>query len=77
MNGCSKACGRQAQERNVTVETHVLVGQPANRIPKTAATAGADLIGAGHRGRSAFREWVTSRRVVSHAHCPVLVVRAR
>ena len=71
---------RQAQERNVTVETHVLVGHPADQILRTAATHGADLIVVGHRGRSAIREWVsgsTSRRVVSHANCPVLVVRAR
>jgi nucleotide-binding universal stress UspA family protein len=71
---------RQAQERQVTLETHVLVGHAAHQILKTAATYAADLIVVGHRGRSAIREWVsgsTSRRVVSHATCPVLVVRAR
>jgi nucleotide-binding universal stress UspA family protein len=39
-----------------------------------------DLIVVGHRGRSAIAEWVsgsTSRRVVSHANGPVLVVRGR
>jgi nucleotide-binding universal stress UspA family protein len=49
-------------------------------ILKTATAQDADLIVVGHRGRSAIREWVsgsTSRRVVSHANCPVLVVRAR
>jgi nucleotide-binding universal stress UspA family protein len=71
---------RQAQERNVTLQTHVLVGHPADQILKSAAKHGADLIVVGHRGRSAIREWVsgsTSRRVVSHANCPVLVVRPR
>lgn len=71
---------RQAQERNVTLQTRVLVGHPADQILKTAATHGADLIVVGHRGRSAIREWVsgsTSRRIVTHAKCPVLVVRAR
>jgi nucleotide-binding universal stress UspA family protein len=71
---------RQAQERNVTLQTHVLVGHPADQILKTAAKHRADLIVVGHRGRSAIREWVsgsTSRRVVSHAKCSVLVVRAR
>jgi len=71
---------RQAQERNVTLRTQVLVGHPADQILKSAAKDGADLIVVGHRGRSAIREWVsgsTSRRVVSHAHCPVLVVRTR
>lgn len=71
---------RQAQERNAKMETHVLVGHPADQILKSAAKCGADLIVVGHRGRSAIREWVsgsTSRRVVTHANCPVLVVRAR
>jgi nucleotide-binding universal stress UspA family protein len=71
---------RQAQERQVELRTHVLVGHPADQILKTAAAQSADLIVVGHRGRSAIREWVsgsTSRRVVSHANCPVLVVRAR
>jgi nucleotide-binding universal stress UspA family protein len=71
---------RQAQERNVTFDTHVLVGHPADQILKAAAKFGADLIVVGHRGRSAIRDWVsgsTSRRVFTHATCPVLVVRAR
>ncbi|HEY7288516.1 MAG TPA: universal stress protein [Vicinamibacterales bacterium] len=71
---------RQAQERNVKMETHVLVGHPADQILKSGQKYGADPIVVGRRGRSAIREWVsgsTSRRVVSHANCPVLVVRAR
>ena len=71
---------RQAQERKMTVQTYIRVGHPADQILKTAAQQGADLIVVGHRGRSAIVEWVsgsTSRRVVSHAKCPVLVVRAR
>ena len=71
---------RQAQERNMTVQTYIRVGHPADQILKTAAQQGADLIVVGHRGKSAIVEWVsgsTSRRVVSHAKCPVLVVRAR
>jgi nucleotide-binding universal stress UspA family protein len=71
---------RQAQERNVTLQTYVLVGHPADQILKTASQHGADLIVVGHRGRSAIREWVsgsTSRRIVTHAKCSVLVVRAR
>jgi nucleotide-binding universal stress UspA family protein len=71
---------RQAQERHVTIQTHVLVGHPADQILKTAAAQGADLVVVGHRGRSAIREWVfgsTSHRIITHAHCPVLVVRAR
>jgi nucleotide-binding universal stress UspA family protein len=71
---------RQAEERHVTLETYVLVGHPADQILKAVAPYGANMIVVGHRGRSAIREWVsgsTSRRVFTHATCPVLVVRAR
>lgn len=71
---------RQAQERQVPLRTHVLVGHPADQILKWAAQHGVDLIVVGHRGKSAIAEWVsgsTSRRVVAHAKSPVLVVRPR
>lgn len=71
---------RQAQERNVTFETFVLVGHPADQILQAAARQGADLIVMGRRGRSAIRDWVsasTSRRAFTHATCPALMVRAR
>jgi nucleotide-binding universal stress UspA family protein len=64
----------------VTLDTNVLVEHPGDQILKSAARYGADMIVVGHRGRSAIRDWVsgsTSRRVFTHATCPVLVVRAR
>ena len=71
---------RRAEERHVPMETHILVGHPADQILRTAAASRADLIVVGHRGRSPIREWVfgsTSRRIVAHATCSVLVVRPR
>lgn len=71
---------RRAEERGVRLEAEVLVGHPADQILKVAATRGADLIVVGHRGRSAIREWLwgsTSRRIVAHANCSVLVARGR
>jgi nucleotide-binding universal stress UspA family protein len=71
---------RRAEARNLAVETQVLVGHPADQILKAAAARSVDLIVVGHRGRSPIREWVfgsTSRRIVGHARCSVLVVRAR
>jgi nucleotide-binding universal stress UspA family protein len=70
---------RQAQERNVTLETPVLVGHPADQILKSAARHGADMIVVRHQGRSAIRASVsgsTSRRVFTRPTCPVLSVRA-
>jgi len=72
--------GRRADERGVTLHTQVLVGHPADQILTTAAARSVDLIVVGHRGRSPVRQWIfgsTSRRVVGHALCSVLVVRAR
>ena len=64
----------------MTLDTHVLVGHPADQILKAAARHKADMIVVSHRGRSAIQDWVsgwTSRRVFTHASCPALVVRAR
>jgi nucleotide-binding universal stress UspA family protein len=69
---------RRAQSRGVDLETRVLVGHAAEQILRLAADTGADLIVVGHRGHSTIRQWIfgsTSRRVVSHAACSVLVVR--
>jgi len=69
---------RRAKERGVDLESRVLVGHPAEQILRLAADTAADLIVVGHRGRSPIREWLsgsTSRRVVSHSRCAVLVVR--
>ena len=71
---------QRAKERGVDLESRVLVGHPAEQILRLAADTGADLIAVGHRGRSPIREWLfgsTSRRVVSHATCSVLIVRRK
>jgi len=70
----------RAKERDVNLESRVLVGHAAEQILRLAADTGADLIVVGHRGRSAIQEWLfgsTSRRVVSYAPCSVLVVRRK
>jgi nucleotide-binding universal stress UspA family protein len=71
---------RRAKERRVDLESRVLVGHAAEQILRLAADTQADLIVVGHRGRSAIREWLfgsTSRRVVAHALCSVLVARSK
>ena len=71
---------RRAGERGVDLETRILVGHPAEQILRLAGETAADLIVVGHRGRSTIREWLfgsTSRRIVAHAACSVLVVRHR
>ena len=71
---------RTAQARGVDLETRILVGHAAEQILRLAADTGTDLIVVGHRGHSKIREWLfgsTSRRVVSHAPCSVLVARRK
>jgi nucleotide-binding universal stress UspA family protein len=66
-----KALGVEAQ----TIEA---VGHPAESIVAEAERGAFDLIIVGHRGRHGvhrFSMGSTSSRVVSHAHCDVLVVR--
>ena len=71
---------RRAQARGADLETRVLVGHAAEQILRLAADTGVDLIVVGHRGHSAIRQWIfgsTSRRVVAHAPCSVLVARPK
>jgi nucleotide-binding universal stress UspA family protein len=71
---------RRAQARGVALETRILVGHAAEQILRLAAETGSDLIVVGHRGHSKIREWIfgsTSRRVVAHAPCSVLVARRK
>lgn len=69
---------RRAEERGLSLQTRIVVGHAAEQILRLAADTGVDLIVVGHKGRSGIRQWLfgsTSRRVVSHAGCSVLVVR--
>lgn len=62
------------------VATKVIRGHPAEAITHTATRRHAGLIVIGSRGLTEFRPFLlgsVSRRVVMHAHCPVLVVKKR
>ena len=62
----------------VRIHTEFIEGSPAEAIINVAKTRGSTVIVMGSRGMSAIAELVlgsTSHRVVSHASCPVLVVR--
>lgn len=60
------------------VHTELLEGSPAETIIEVAATRQSDLIVMGSRGLGRLAGLVlgsNSQKVVSHAHCPVLIVR--
>jgi len=56
----------------------VVVGHPAVKITAYAEAHGIDLIVLGHRGKTLFERWLigsVAKKVMSYAHCSVLVVR--
>ena len=60
------------------IHVELIEGSPAEAIIAVAATRGSSLIVMGSRGLSGISEMVlgsTSHKVVSHAPCPVLIVR--
>jgi nucleotide-binding universal stress UspA family protein len=60
------------------IHTEMIEGSPAEAIINVAVTRNSDLIVMGSRGMSSFEGLLlgsNSQKVVSHAPCPVLIVR--
>jgi nucleotide-binding universal stress UspA family protein len=67
-----------AKSAGVALHTSIVVGHVADQIVQHATNETADLIVMGHRGKSLIERWLlgsVSKRVVSYAHCSVLIVR--
>jgi nucleotide-binding universal stress UspA family protein len=67
-----------AEERQVSLKTHVVAGHPVREIVDLARNLKADLLVVGARGHSALYErMIGSRadRIMHLAPCPVLVVK--
>jgi nucleotide-binding universal stress UspA family protein len=63
---------------NLKPTFEVAVGHPALQIIHKAMELGADYIIMGHRGKTLFEHWrvgSVTKRVLTHAHCSVTVVR--
>lgn len=68
----------RVSKMNLQVTFEVRVGHPADQIVSFAEEVKADLIVLGHRGRSEISRWLLgsiSKRVLSYAHCSVLIAR--
>jgi nucleotide-binding universal stress UspA family protein len=66
------------KEAGVEAKTVEAVGHPAESIVDEADRGGFNLIVVGHRGHHGVARFLlgsTALRVVTHAHCDVLVVR--
>ena len=63
---------------NVEPQFEVMVGHPAEQIVHFANEQDVDVIVMGHRGESLLQRWLlgsVAKRVLSYAHCTVVVVR--
>ena len=68
----------QAAAQGVQPRFEIAVGHPAEQIIYHAEEDGVDLIVMGHRGKTFLQRWLlgsVTKRVISYAHCMVLVVR--
>jgi nucleotide-binding universal stress UspA family protein len=77
-NAILQAASQAVGEVPASLRTELIEGPAAEAIIKVATTHQSDVIVMGSRGRSALAGLVlgsTSQKVVSHAPCPVLVVR--
>jgi nucleotide-binding universal stress UspA family protein len=73
-----KSMREQAATLEIDATFQVKVGHPAEQIVHMAKKEKADAIVMGHRGGSFLQRWMlgsVAKRVLSYAHCTVVVVR--
>ncbi len=73
-----RALKEKADAVGVCASLDILMGHPAEQIVHMALSESADMIVMGHRGESFRQKWLlgsVARRVMSYAHCPVLITR--
>ena len=70
---------KKVSDAGVTVHSHLADTSAAVAVTQTAESVGADLIIVGTRGHTGVKHFVlgsVAERVVRHAHCPVLTIKA-
>jgi len=76
--GHFKCLEELAESAGVEASFQVKAGHPAEQIVHMANEEEADAIVMGHRGESLLQRWLlgsVAKRVLSYAHCTVVVVR--
>jgi nucleotide-binding universal stress UspA family protein len=67
----------RARQKEIELETEIVVGHPAEQIIHRADTIQASLIVMGKRSHTILHRWMlgsNSERVLKYAHCPVMIV---
>jgi nucleotide-binding universal stress UspA family protein len=66
-----------ARQKEIELETDIVVGHPAEQIIHRADTIQASLIVMGKRSHTILHRWMlgsNTERVLKYAHCPVMIV---
>lgn len=66
-----------AKQKDIEIETEVVVGHPAEQIIHMADKMQASVIVMGKRSHTILHRWMigsNSERVLRYAHCPVMIV---
>lgn len=66
-----------AKQKDIELETEIVVGHPAEQIIHQADKMQASVIVMGKRSHSILHRWMigsNSERVLRYAHCPVMIV---
>jgi nucleotide-binding universal stress UspA family protein len=67
----------RARQKDINLETEIVLGHPAEQIIHKADTMQASLIVMGKRSHTILHRWMlgsNSERVLRYAHCPVMIV---
>jgi nucleotide-binding universal stress UspA family protein len=67
----------RAKQKNVELETDIVLGHPAEQIIHKADTIQASLIVMGKRSHTILHRWMlgsNSERVLRYSQCPVMIV---
>jgi nucleotide-binding universal stress UspA family protein len=73
-----KTMKEEAVGAGIEARFEVSAGHPAEQIVQLANEKGIDAIVMGHRGESFLQSWLlgsVAKRVLSYAHCTVIIVR--
>jgi len=67
----------RAKQKDIELETDIVLGHPAEQIIHKADVVQASLIVMGKRSHTILHRWMigsNSERVLRYAHCPVMIV---
>jgi nucleotide-binding universal stress UspA family protein len=67
----------RARQKEIELETDIVLGHPAEQIIHKAETIQASIIVMGKRSHTLLHRWMlgsNTERVLKYAHCPVMIV---